>query len=77
MPVGYEVGDHRLFLVDFTAASFIGEHSPTIGRSAARKMNIRIECCVDDYIADLGENIRRHRLMEKCLQYISQGYLQK
>ena len=77
MPVGYGLGDHRLFIVDFTAASFIGEHPPTIGRLAARKLNTRIECCADDYNVDLGKNIRRHRLMEKCLQYISQGYLQK
>ena len=43
MPVGYGVGDHQLFLVDFTAASFIAKHPPTIGRSAARKLNTRIK----------------------------------
>ena len=54
IPVGYGVGDHQLFLVDFTAASFIVKHPPTIGRSAARKLNTRIECCADGYNADLG-----------------------
>ena len=76
MPVGYGVGDHQLFVVDITAASFIGEHPPTIGRLAVRKLNTRIEGCAEDYNAYLGKNIGRHRLMEKFLQYISQGYLQ-
>ena len=67
MPVGYGVGEHGLFLVDFTAASFIGEYPTTIGRSAAQKMNTRIECCADDYNAELGKNIRSHRMMEKIL----------
>ena len=43
MPVGYGVADHRLFVVDFNAASFVSEHPPTIGRSAARKLNTVIE----------------------------------
>ena len=63
IPVGYGVGDHRLFAVDFTAAEFIGKHPPTIGRSAARKLNTNIEGCAEDYNADLGKTIRRHRLM--------------
>ena len=60
MPVGYGVGYHRLCVLYFTAASFIGKHPPTIGHSAARKVNTRIECCADDYNAELGKKIRIH-----------------
>ena len=67
MPVGYGLGDHQLFVVDFTVASFIGEYPPTIGRLEARKLNTRIEGCADDYNAELGKNIRRHSFMEKML----------
>ena len=35
MPVGYGVGNHRLFVVDFTTKSLIGANPPRIVRPAA------------------------------------------
>jgi hypothetical protein len=45
MPVGYGVGDHRLFVVDFSTASMVGTCPPKIIRPALRRLNTKIPNC--------------------------------
>ena len=42
MPVGYGVGDHRLFIIDFLKSFLVGASPPRIVQSAARRLNSRI-----------------------------------
>jgi hypothetical protein len=41
MPVGYRVGDHRLFVVDFSTAFMIGTCPPKIVRPALHRLNTK------------------------------------
>ncbi len=45
IPVGYGVGDHRLFVVDFSTASMIGTCLPKIIHPALRRLNTKIPKC--------------------------------
>ena len=42
MPVGYGVGDHRAFIIDFLTSSLIGTNPTTVVRPAARRLNTRL-----------------------------------
>ena len=42
MPVGYGVGDHRLFVVDFSTRSVVGKVPKTVVRPSSRRLNTRI-----------------------------------
>ena len=68
MPVGYGVGDHRLFVVDFTTRSLVGETPKSVVRPASRRLNTRIEGCREGYVEDLERNVKRHRLREKIVE---------
>jgi hypothetical protein len=65
MPAGYGIGDHRLFVVDFVAASLIGNEPKKIVRPQARRLNCRIPTAVREYNKRLEEKIRKHRLLER------------
>ncbi len=45
MPVGYSVGDHHLFVVDFSTASMIGICPPKIVHPALHRLNTKIPGC--------------------------------
>jgi hypothetical protein len=49
MPVGYGVGDHHLFVVDFSTASMIGTCPPKIICPALRRLNTKIPGCALRY----------------------------
>jgi hypothetical protein len=49
MPVEYGVGDHRLFVVDFSTASMIGTCPPKIVRPALCRINTKIPGCALRY----------------------------
>ena len=68
MPVGNGVGDHRLFVVDFTTRSLVGETPKSVVRPASRRLNTRIEGCREGYVEDLERNVKRHRLREKIVE---------
>jgi hypothetical protein len=58
MPVGYGVGDHRLFVVDFVTASLVGTGcSQQIVQPALCCLNTRIAGCALQYIKALRRNI--------------------
>jgi hypothetical protein len=53
MPVGYGVGDHSLFVVDFSTATMIGTCPPKISCPALRRLNTKIPGCALQYIRAL------------------------
>ncbi len=68
MPVGYKVGDHHLFLVDFSTASMIGTCPHKIIRPALRRLNTKIPECALRYNRALQKNILRHQLLERIIR---------
>ncbi len=42
MPAGYGVGDHHLFVIDFSMMDIIGKSPPRIVRPASRRLNTKI-----------------------------------
>jgi hypothetical protein len=65
MPVGYGVGDHCLFVVDFVTALLVGTGcSQQIVQPALPHLNTRIVGCALQYIKALWRNILRHRLLK-------------
>ncbi len=42
MPVGYGVGNNRMFVVDFLTSSLVGSTPPKIVHAAARRLNTKI-----------------------------------
>ena len=67
MPVGFGVGDHRLFVVDFATSTLVGSGKTTVVRPALRRLNTRIHGCADRYNKSLRRNILRHRLLERMV----------
>jgi hypothetical protein len=68
MPVGYGVGDHCLFVVDFATASLVGAGClQQIIRPALRRLNTRISGCALRYNNALQWNILRHRLLKRMV----------
>ncbi len=68
MPVGYGVGDHHLFMVDFSTASMIGTCPPKIIRPALHRLNTKIPECALRYNWVLQKNILRHQLLERMIR---------
>jgi hypothetical protein len=66
MPFGYEVGDHKAFILDITLESLIGENPTKIVRPVSRKLNSRLPQCGEVYIQSFESNIICHCLLE-CL----------
>ena len=64
MPVGYGVGDHHLFIIDFLKSCLVGASPPSIVRSEARRLNSRIPAAAEDY-SDMFEHlVLKHKLIE-------------
>ena len=67
MPVGFGVGDHRMFVVDFRQQSLVGASPPKVVRVAARRLNTKIPHVADRYVNKLEELILNHRLNSRLL----------
>ena len=67
MPVGFGVGDHRLFVIDFATTTLVGSGSTTVVRPALRKLNTKTYGCADWYNKSLCRNILRHQLLERMV----------
>jgi hypothetical protein len=65
LPVGFGVGDHRMFVVDFTLKSMVGEDPKIIAHPQARRLNSRIPSCHRKYIQIFESLIAKHRLIDK------------
>ena len=65
MPVGYGVRDHRLFIIEFLKSCLVRASPPSIVRSAAKRLNLRIPAAAEDY-SDIFENLMlEHKLIER------------
>jgi hypothetical protein len=72
IPVGYGVGDHRFFVVDFATALLVGTGcSQQIVRPTLRRLNTRIAGCALRYNKALQRNILWHRLLEWMVKVAS------
>jgi hypothetical protein len=67
MPVGFGVGDHQLFLIDFATTTLVGSGTTTVVRPVLRRLNTKIHGCADRYNKSLRRNILRHRLLERIV----------
>ncbi|KAL7530123.1 hypothetical protein ACHAXR_007411 [Thalassiosira sp. AJA248-18] len=65
MPVGFGVGDHRMFVLDLTIESLVGLNPVKIARSETRRLNGRLPHCGNAYIESFEGNITQHRLLER------------
>jgi hypothetical protein len=68
MPVGFGVGDHRLFQVDFRATSLVGAMPPKIVRAAARRLITTIPGVVERYGKDLERQFVEQRVNTRLVQ---------
>jgi hypothetical protein len=73
MPVGFGVGDHRLFVVNFATTTLVGSGLTTVVRPVLRHLNTKISGCADWYNRSLCRNILRHRLLERMVEAASLG----
>jgi hypothetical protein len=67
-PHWYGVGDHRVFVVEVSAASLFGGKYPTVGSAAARTLNCKISRCRAQYNSVLKSLCDRHKMHEKLLR---------
>jgi hypothetical protein len=67
MPVGFGVGDHQLFVIDFATTTLVGSGTTTVVRPALRRLNTKIYGCADWYNKSLCWNILRHQLLEQMV----------
>jgi hypothetical protein len=65
MPAGYEIGDHRLFVINFLMMDIIGKSPPRIVRPASRRLNTKIPRVAAEYARILEKKILKHRLIER------------
>ena len=64
MPVGYGLGDHRCFVVDFTLSSIVGRSLVRVKKLKARKLNTKLPQVAEKYNKLLEANLRRHNVDE-------------
>jgi hypothetical protein len=65
MPVGYSIGDHRLFMIDFASSDIIRNTAPKIIQAASRLLNTKIPRAAAEYARILEEKIIQHRLIKR------------
>jgi hypothetical protein len=73
MPVGFGVGDHRLFIVDFATTTLVGSGLTTVVHPVLRRLNTKISGCADRCNRSLCRNILRHWLLEQMVEAASPG----
>ncbi|KAL7478009.1 hypothetical protein ACHAWX_000322, partial [Stephanocyclus meneghinianus] len=67
MPVGYGVGDHHLFQIDFRLESIIGMAPPKIVRAAARRLNNKLPAVTSKYNKELEMLYIRHTVNSRLV----------
>ena len=65
MSVGYGLGYHRLFIINFMKSCLVGASPPSIVRSAARRLNLRIPAAAEDYSDRFEHLVPEHKLIER------------
>jgi hypothetical protein len=67
MPVGFGVGDHQLFVIDFATSTLVGLGLHAIIHSMLHHLNTKIEGCVQWYNKILQQNILCHCMLEQMV----------
>ncbi|KAL7545328.1 hypothetical protein ACHAWF_008680, partial [Thalassiosira exigua] len=67
MPVGYGVGDHRMFVLDFAKTSFLGSEPKKIVRPQARRLNTLIDGATETYVDRLEDLYEHHKVAPKLI----------
>jgi hypothetical protein len=67
MPVGFGVGDHQLFVIDFATTTLVGSVLHTIVHPALCRLNTKINGCAQWYKEMLQRNILCHCLLERLV----------
>ena len=65
MPIGYGIGNHRAFIIDFSTPSLVGIDPQTILCPAAWRLNTKIPNCSAAYNQIIEAQVTRHSLLEK------------
>ena len=65
MPLGYGVGDHSLSIINFLKSCLVGASTPSIVRSAARRIDLRIPAAAEDYSDRFEHLVIEHKLIER------------
>ncbi len=65
LPVGFGVGDHRVFVLDITTHSFIGAEPPPIQRRQHRRLTTHNPRTVERYNNTLTSLLTSHRCLER------------
>ena len=71
MPVGFGVGNHRLFVVDFAMTTLVGSGLTTGVCPALHSLNTKMAGCTAQYNKSLCRNILFHRLLERMVEAAS------
>ena len=64
MPVGYGVGGHRMFIVDFLTSSLVENCPPRIARTGARRLNTNIHGTTSHYALEVEEQVLWHKVIQ-------------
>ena len=62
MPVGYGMGDHRCFVVDFSLSSLVGRSLVRVKKLKARRLNTKLPRVAERYNQLLEQNLIRHKV---------------
>jgi hypothetical protein len=65
MPVGYGIGDHQLFVINFALNDTIGTNPPKLILPASRRLNTKLPCTAAEYSRLLEEKIIKHCLIKR------------
>ena len=68
MPVGYGIGDHRMFIIDFITSDITGTNPPKVARPTARRLINKLPGVTTKYNEALNKQIELHRLIERAGQ---------
>ncbi len=63
MPMGYGVGDHCLFVIDFLTSSMVGTTPKKIVQAGARRLNTNIPVAAEAYAVRLEKLAVNHRII--------------
>ncbi len=62
MLVGYRMGDHRCFVVDFSLSTLVGRSLVRVKKLKARRLNTKLPRVAERYNQLLVKNLIRHRV---------------
>ena len=68
MPVGYGIGDHRMFVIDMLSSSLVGQNPVRVLRPCARRLTTKLPGVIDAYNESLEDLVLRHRIIERMGQ---------